>query len=30
MEVVEVADIASALRALEFAGSATPRLRPLD
>jgi DNA repair protein RadA/Sms len=30
MEVVEVADIASALRAMEFAGSATPRLRPLD
>jgi DNA repair protein RadA/Sms len=30
MELVEVADIASALRALEFANTATPRLRPLD
>jgi DNA repair protein RadA/Sms len=30
MEVVEVPDIASALRALEFASSAAPRLRPLD
>jgi hypothetical protein len=30
MEVVEVSDIASALRTLEFASSATPRLRPLD
>jgi DNA repair protein RadA/Sms len=30
MELVEVNDIASALRSLEFANSATPRLRPLD
>ena len=30
MEVVEVSDVASALRALEFANSGTPRLRPLD
>ena len=30
MELVEVADVASALRALEFANSAAPRLRPLD
>ena len=30
MELVEVGDIASALRALEFANSATQRLRPLD
>jgi DNA repair protein RadA/Sms len=30
MELVEVTDIASALRALEFANSSAPRLRPLD
>lgn len=30
MELVEVTDIASALRALEFANPAVPRLRPLD
>jgi DNA repair protein RadA/Sms len=30
MELVEVRDVASALRMLEFANSTTPRLRPLD
>ena len=30
MKLVEVTDIASALRALEFANTAAPRLRPLD
>jgi DNA repair protein RadA/Sms len=30
MELVEVHDVASALRMLEFANPATPRLRPLD
>jgi DNA repair protein RadA/Sms len=30
MELVEVSDVASALRAMEFANAATPRLRPLD